>query len=102
MIRSLFFILFICFGYFSYGQELYEKPAKLITKFPFRQLSGGVILVQASFDKITQPLNFILDTGSGAISLDSATTAEFNIHSYTLRKINQWNCRRKRSGLCKK
>ena len=56
-----------------------EKPAKFITKFPFKQLSGGVILLQARFDTIAQPLNFILDTGSGAISLDSSTTAEFNI-----------------------
>jgi hypothetical protein len=79
MIRGLFFILLICFGHFSYGQEIYEKPAKLLTKFPFKQLSGGVILVQARFNKIVQPLNFILDTGSGAISLDSATTAEFKI-----------------------
>ena len=79
MIRGLFLILFITFGYFSFGQEFYEKPAKIITKFPFKQLSGGVILVQAKFNKLAQPLNFILDTGSGAISLDSATTAEFNI-----------------------
>ena len=79
MIRGLLFILFIGFGHFSYGQEIYEKPTKLITRFPFKQLSGGVILVQAKFNKIAQPLNFILDTGSGAISLDSATTAEFHI-----------------------
>ncbi|MEO6288736.1 MAG: aspartyl protease family protein, partial [Ginsengibacter sp.] len=42
-------------------------------------LSGGVVLVQAKFDTISQPLNFIMDTGSGAISLDSATTEEFKI-----------------------
>ncbi|MEP6951661.1 MAG: aspartyl protease family protein [Ginsengibacter sp.] len=79
MVRGLFFILFIGFGHFSYGQEIYERPAKFITRFPFKQLSGGVILVQARFNKIAQPLNFILDSGSGAISLDSATTAEFKI-----------------------
>ena len=92
MVRGLFLILFICFGHFSYGQygqEIYEKPAKLLTKFPFKQLSGGVILVQAKFNKIEQPLNFILDTGSGAISLDSATTAEFKIaHVPSGRTIN--------------
>ncbi|MEO8765416.1 MAG: aspartyl protease family protein [Ginsengibacter sp.] len=89
MIRDLLFILFICFGYVSFGQEVYEKPAKLITKFPFRQLNGGIILVQARYNKIAQPLNFILDTGSGAISLDSATTAEFNIsHMPSGKSIN--------------
>ncbi|MEO8415098.1 MAG: aspartyl protease family protein [Ginsengibacter sp.] len=80
MIRSLICILFIFYGCLCYGQENYlEKPAKFIAKFPFKQLSGGVILVQARFDTIAQPLNFILDSGSGAISLDSSTTAEFNI-----------------------
>lgn len=79
MIRGLFFILFMGFGYFSIGQEVYEKPSKFITRFPFKELNGGIILVQAKLNKITEPLNFILDTGSGAISLDSETTAEFNI-----------------------
>jgi hypothetical protein len=32
-------------------------------------------------NNIAQPLNFILDTGSGGISLDSATCVEFNIES---------------------
>ena len=75
MVRDLLFIVFIWLGQVSFGQELYEKPAKLITKFPFRQLNGGIILVQAKFNSVAQPLNFILDTGSGAISLDSSTTA---------------------------
>jgi hypothetical protein len=89
MIRDLLFIIFICFGNFSYGQEVYEKPAKLLTRFPFKQLSGGVVLLEARFNKIAQPLNFILDTGSGAVSLDSATTAEFNIpHIPSGRSIN--------------
>ena len=89
MIRDLLFIIFICFGNFSHGQELYEKPAKLLARFPFKQLSGGVVLLEAKFNKIAQPLNFILDTGSGAVSLDSATTAEFNIpHIPSGRTIN--------------
>jgi hypothetical protein len=61
----------------------------LLPNSPFRQLSGGVILVQAKFDNIQEPLNFILDTGSGAISLDSETTAEFKIpHVPSGRTIN--------------
>lgn len=89
MIRGLFFSLLIFTACFCYGQETYEKPSKLITKFPFRQLSGGVVLVQAKFDTISQDLNFIFDTGSGAISLDSSTTGEFNIpHTPSGRTIN--------------
>ncbi len=73
----LFFTFWACQ---LYGQEVFvKKPAEFITEFPFRQLSGGVMLVQAKFDTISQPLNFILDTGSGGISLDSSTTEEFNI-----------------------
>ena len=79
MIKNLLHILFIFSCSVSYGQTDVEKPAKLITTFPFRQLTGGVMLVQARFNNISQPFNFILDTGSGAISLDSATASEFNI-----------------------
>ncbi len=80
MIRCLFYIIFTVTYMASYGQERYiEKHAKLITRFSYKQLSGGVILVKAKLNKIPDSLNFILDTGSGAISLDSATTKEFNI-----------------------
>jgi len=79
MIKGFLLIILVFFAGFSNGQEIYEKPARFITKFPFRQLTGGVIIVQAKFNKIQEPFNFILDTGSGAISLDSSTAAEFNI-----------------------
>lgn len=36
-------------------------------------------MLQARFGNVKDTLNFILDTGSGGISLDSATCAEFNI-----------------------
>ena len=93
MIRAMICILFIFYSGLCYGQENYlEKPAKFITKFPFKQFSGGVILVQARFDTIAQPLNFILDTGSGAISLDSSTTAEFNIAHVPSGKVCYEHC----------
>lgn len=73
----------------SAQEQFIEKRAKLITRFPFRKLSGGVILLQARFNDISSPLNFILDTGSGGISLDSATCAEFKIpHSPSGKTIN--------------
>jgi hypothetical protein len=90
MNRILLYLLFTFSTITIYGQEIYfDQPAKFITEFPFKQLSGGVILVQAKFNKITEPFNFILDTGSGAISLDSSTTAEFKIpHVPSGRTIN--------------
>ena len=51
----------------------------MITKFPFTQLTGGVIMIKAQFDTMKVPFNFILDSGSGAISLDSSTVEEFKI-----------------------
>lgn len=90
MIRCLFYIIFTLNSLSSYCQkENIEKNAKFITMFSYRQLSGGVVLVQARFNKIITPLNFILDTGSGAISLDSSTTEEFKIpHVPSGRTIN--------------
>jgi hypothetical protein len=73
----------------SAQEQFIEKRAKFITRFPFRQLTGGVILVQARFNEIPDTLNFILDTGSGGISLDSATCKEFKIpHAPSGKTIN--------------
>ncbi len=61
------------------AQEVIEPPAKLLTSFKFRQLSGGIILLNALFANYPDTLNFILDTGSGGISLDSTTAEYFKI-----------------------
>jgi Aspartyl protease len=67
-------------GTHCHAQEILLPPqARLLTRFPFKQYSGGVMVVQAKFANIPDSLNFILDTGSGGISLDSATCAELNI-----------------------
>ena len=47
--------------------------AKHLTYVPFIILTGGIIIVRASVDNYPDSLNFVLDTGSGGISLDSAT-----------------------------
>jgi hypothetical protein len=61
------------------AQEEFVTPSRMITRFPFIQLTGGIIILQAQFDKYPDTLNFILDTGSGGISLDSLTTKHFGI-----------------------
>ena len=61
-------------------QELFvEPPSTFITSFSFTMLNGGVILVRAGVNDYTDSLNFILDTGSGGISLDSATVKDLGI-----------------------
>lgn len=77
------FSLYLIFTFFTtslFGQEMYwQTPAKFITSFPFKQLSGGVIVVKAKFNDLPDSLNFILDTGSGGISLDSTTAEKYKI-----------------------
>jgi hypothetical protein len=79
--KNIFCILFFIFSAaVCQSQEILSQPeARLITSFPFKQYSGGVMVVQARLGNIPDTLNFILDTGSGGISLDSSTCTEFNI-----------------------
>lgn len=53
-----------------------EPPSRLLTKVPFIQLTGGIIILKAQLNNFPDSLNFVLDTGSSGISLDS-TTAEY-------------------------
>jgi Aspartyl protease/PDZ domain len=53
--------------------------AKLITQIPFTTFTGGVVVVRAQLIGYSDTLNFIMDTGSGGISLDSATCIRLNI-----------------------
>jgi hypothetical protein len=62
------------------AQETFVQPAsKLITTFPFTVFTGGVILLKAKLNNFPDSLNFILDTGSGGISLDSMTCLNLSL-----------------------
>jgi len=76
MRRLLYCALLIIACLSAVAQEEFVEPSKFLTKFPFIQMTGGVVIMQARFDAFADTLNFILDTGSGGISLDS-TTAEY-------------------------
>lgn len=72
----------LCFGTFKplQAQEVFSSPqAKELSRFKFEQLTGGIILIKAAIDSVKDSLNFILDTGSGGISLDSNTAAILNL-----------------------
>jgi len=80
--KKIFIVFFIGFFYPAvYAQEIYtpRPQASFVTKFPFKQYSGGVMVVMATLNDIPDTLNFILDTGSGGISLDSATCVQHNL-----------------------
>ena len=79
-VTQILFCFLLAVSFSATAQEQFvEPPAKLLTSFHFRQLSGGVILLKALFANYADTLNFILDTGSGGISLDSTTVEYFHI-----------------------
>jgi len=75
-----FVLLYLLVSISAQAQEQFsEPPARKLTTVPLRTLSGGVVLLKASVNNYPDSLNFILDTGSGGISLDSSTCIELNI-----------------------
>jgi len=60
-------------------EEFIEPPSQHITKIPFIQLTGGIIIMQATLGGFPDTLNFVLDTGSSGISLDSTTVDYFGL-----------------------
>ena len=79
-LTQILFCFLIAVSISATAQEQFvDGPAKLLTSFRFKQLSGGVIMLNAGFANFPDTLNFILDTGSGGISLDSTTVDYFHI-----------------------
>jgi hypothetical protein len=56
------------------------QNAKLITQVSFTTFTGGIVLIKAQLAGYPDTLNFIMDTGSGGISLDSTTCIRLNIN----------------------
>ena len=76
IIKRVVFIFYLLVPSIGFSQK---ENAKLLQSISFKTYTGGVIVIQAKIDTISQPLNFIFDTGSSGISLDSATCKEFKI-----------------------
>ncbi len=80
MRKAFFAVIMFGFSLISAAQEEFVSPqAKLLTKVSFSQLSGGIVILKALLDDHTDTLNFVLDTGSGGISLDSLTVDRLKI-----------------------
>lgn len=60
-------------------EEFVDPPSRSLAKVPITVLTGGVIIVKATLNNFPDSLNFILDTGSSGISLDSATAVSLNL-----------------------
>jgi hypothetical protein len=76
-------LLLLFFGCLLWGKVHAQTegmpPSKLLTSFRFEQLTGGIVILHATLDKLPDTLNFILDTGSGGISLDTLTAAYYKL-----------------------
>jgi len=79
MSKKLFFLSLFFVNIQTWAQEEFITPSTFITKFSFTQLTGGVVLLNARFADFPDTLNFVLDTGSGGISLDSTTAVYFGL-----------------------
>jgi len=76
-LRKTICLLLICLKLSA--QEEGFPPAKLLTSFKFEQLTGGIVILRATLDQFPDTLNFILDTGSGGISLDTLTALYYKL-----------------------
>ncbi len=63
----------------SSQEEFIPAQAKLLAKIPFIQFSGGIVVLRAQIDNFPDTLNFVFDTGSGGISLDSVTAGYLGV-----------------------
>ncbi len=73
------FLLFTAISRALAQEEFVVSPSRDIATIPFIQLTGGILIIQARLEDYTDTLNFILDTGSSGISLDSSTVQYLGI-----------------------
>ncbi|MFP5040744.1 aspartyl protease family protein [Parasediminibacterium sp. JCM 36343] len=83
----LFRCLFWCSVYATGQEQFVPQPAKLLTRFFFTQLTGGIILVNARLDDKKDSLTFVFDTGCGGISIDSTTAALLQLKQQPTSKL---------------
>jgi hypothetical protein len=69
--RTGFYFFLLLLSSVTFGQ----KKATILTKLPFTRHSGGVVMINAQLSGVPDTLTFILDTGSGGISIDSSLCA---------------------------
>jgi hypothetical protein len=61
-------------------EESGRRATHLLSALPFQVLNGGTILVKTQLANYPDTLNFIFDTGSDGISLDSSTCERLHIY----------------------
>lgn len=73
-------LIFLLSASFTSAQKINPSTrSKFLTQVPFTTFTGGVMVIKVRLAGYPDTLNFILDTGSGGISLDSTTCIRLNI-----------------------
>ncbi len=68
-------------------EEFVPPPSRFVANISFTLLTGGIIILHGTLDDFKDSLNFVLDTGSGGISLDSLTCEYYNLPTQPSDKI---------------
>jgi hypothetical protein len=83
---QIFHVFVLCLLIFNVSARAQEQEstadgpeARLITRFPFKQYYGGVVVISARLNDYPDTLQFLLDTGSAGISLDTGTCINLGI-----------------------
>ncbi|MGE5106255.1 MAG: aspartyl protease family protein [Sphingobacteriales bacterium] len=74
--RELLYCLLLFINLTAVAQTVNIENAKKLTSFGFKQFFGGIVVISGTLNNNKDSLNFILDTGSSGISLDSSTVEE--------------------------
>ena len=69
------------------AQKNVTSSAKLIARVPFSTFAGGIVVIRAQLAGYPDTLNFIMDTGSAGVSLDSTTCVRMNIRPVQTDKL---------------
>ncbi len=69
------------------AQKNLTSSAKLIAHVPFSTFAGGIVVIRAQLAGYPDTLNFIMDTGSAGVSLDSTTCVRMNIRPVLTDKL---------------
>lgn len=77
----VFWLVPSCWNRLSAQEEFIAPLSKKITSVPFTQITGGVVILKALLGNFPDTLNFILDSGSSGISLDSTTIKDLKLEA---------------------
>jgi hypothetical protein len=89
---SLVAFALLCVALTGMAQEEFVPPqAKLITRFPFTQLSGGIVIVRAQIDNFPIRLTwYLIQAAAGSLSIQQPPVTSRSFCKN--RKNDPWYC----------